>query len=345
MLEWKQIKLDDERLLYTGRIGWRDASPAFVFPATSLRFRFRGTAKITVENHRQYWSSFLGVIVDGQQRRVRLAETGETVIDIPGGGSAEHEALVFKRMDGCHEVALRKLMLAGELLSPPPRPHRRMEVYGDSVSAGELAEAEAYVGRADPEHDGEYSNSWYSYSWMTARLLGAELHDIAQGGIALMDKTGWFQEPEHVGMESVWDKVHYNKALHEPSLWDFSRWQPQLVLVAIGQNDSNPLDYMRRNPHGEEARRWKAHYRGFLQSLRGVYPLASIVCITTLLEHDRGWDDAIGEVCGSLADPRITHYLFRRNGRGTPGHLRIFEAYEMAEELVCYIEGLQIQGW
>ena len=58
-----------------------------------------------------------------------------------------------------------------------------MEVYGDSVSAGEVSETVDYVGKVDPVHDGHFSNCYYSYSWMCARKLGAKLHDIAQGGI------------------------------------------------------------------------------------------------------------------------------------------------------------------
>src|SRR5699024_12424939 len=92
----------------------------------------------------------------------------------------------------------------------PERPRRRIEVYGDSVSAGEVSEAVDYVGKPDPEHNGQYSNSWYSYAWMTAWKLGAEIHDIAQGGIALLDGTGWFNAPDYVGMETAWDKIHYN---------------------------------------------------------------------------------------------------------------------------------------
>ena len=38
-----------------------------------------------------------------------------------------------------------------------------------------------------------------------------------------------------------------------------------------------------------------------------------------------------------MDDEKITHYVFKRNGMGTPGHLRIPEAYEMAGELEEYI--------
>ena len=76
-----------------------------------------------------------------------------------------------------------------------------------------------------------------------------------------------------------------------------------------------------------------------------VYPDAHIICCTTLLCHDCSWDKAIDEVVGNMNDKMITHYVYGRNGFGTPGHLRIPEACEMATELAEYIEGLEIEGW
>ena len=58
---------------------------------------------------------------------------------------------------------------------------------------------------------------------MTARILNAQIHDIAQGGIALMDKTGFFYEPEAIGMETAWDKIHYNPVLGKAMQWNFDQ--------------------------------------------------------------------------------------------------------------------------
>lgn len=106
------------------------------------------------------------------------------------------------------------------------------------------------LGSLTPVHNGQFSNSWYSYAWITARRLGAELHDIAQGGIALLDKTGWFNEPDAIGMETAWNKLHCNPALGPVTPWDFSRYTPQVVLVAIGQNGGHPEDYMAAAENG-----------------------------------------------------------------------------------------------
>lgn len=346
-----RIRPDHEKLSYTGRIDWSNpAEPVFIYPCTSVRMRVTGAyLKVHVRNRRVYWDNYLGCILDGRQLSFRLPGEGTAVWEIPLGqtkGKA-HDVLLFKRQDACHEVSLLGIELddGGALLDPPEKTGRRIEVYGVSVSAGEVSEAVDYVGKEDPVHEGEYSNSWYSYAWMTARKLNAEIHDIAQGGIALLDGTGWFHEPEFIGMESAWDKIRYSPDLGELLDWKFERYQPQVVIVAIGQNDSHPADYMREDRHGERAKRWIRHYEAFLGKLREKYSDAWIVCCTTLLCHDRGWDLSIEQAVQELGDERITQYRFRRNGEGTPGHLRIPEAEEMAEELSEYIKSLRIEGW
>ena len=303
---------------------------------------------MTVENRNLYWDNYVGAIVDGQQKKWLLKKKGQTeivLVDEQEGG--EHEIIVFKRKDGCHEMIFCSLELSdgGRLLSPPVVPERKIEVYGDSVSAGEVSEAEDYLGKEDPVHNGEYSNSWYSYGWMTARRLNAQIHDIAQGGIALMDKTGWFFEPNAIGMESVWDKVHYVPELGKSTLWNFSQYTPDVVIVAFGQNDSHPYDYMKEDFYGKRAVLWRKRYGEFLKNLRAKYPQAQIICCTTLLCHDKAWDASIEQVCRQLADERISHYMFRRNGSGTPGHLRVKEAEEMAKELAVYIKKIMPDGW
>ena len=62
--------------------------------------------------------------------------------------------------------------------------------------------------------------------------------------------------------------------------------------------------------------------------------------MTTVMEHHKNWDRAIGEVCGMLDDERVKHFCFRENGRKTPGHIRVPEAEEMAGELADYIRNV-----
>lgn len=346
------IEPTHELLEYGGRIDFADPlAPVFVFPCSYIKIRFTGgRIRAVVKNRRNYWNTYLGMFLDGVQRTLPLADTQEPQTLVLGESLSEgpHELMLFKRQDACHIFRFFGFELedGARVLPLPEKPGRRLEVYGDSVSAGEVSEAVAFAGREDPAwHQGELSNSYYSYAWMTARRLGAQLHDIAQGGIALLDGTGWFSAPEYLGMESVYDKVQYNPAFGAATRWDFSLYRPHVVIVALGQNDSHPEDYMKEAWEGEKAKLWRERYRGFISRLREIYPDAAIILTTTILKHDESWDRAIEEVCQSLQDSRVHHFYYTNNGTGTPGHVRIPEAERMTRELGDYIESLGGDIW
>lgn len=342
---------DDKVLQYSGRIDFDNPKePVFVYAASYVKLIFTGTfVKVKISNRRNYWTNYLGYILDGEQGKFALAdEEGAQVYTIAEDLKDErHELLLFKRMDSCHIFTIYGFEVedGAEMYMPKPKPARRMEVFGDSVSCGEVSEAVDYVGKTDPEHDGEYSNSWYSYAWMTARKLGAELHDTSQGGIALLDKTGWFLEPDYLGVESCYDKIEYCPVLSSVKQWDFNKYQPQVVVVAIGQNDNHPVDYMAEDYNCEKAVYWRKKYQQFIEILMELYPKSQIILATTILMHDKNWDQSIEEVCSNIGSDRVHHFLYTKNGCGTPGHIRIPEAEQMADELSAYINSLGDIWW
>lgn len=342
---------DDKILQYSGRIDFDNPKePVFVYAASYVKLIFTGTfVKVKISNRRNYWTNYLGYILDGEQGKFPLAdEEGAQVYTIAENLKDErHELLLFKRMDSCHIFTLYGFEVedGAEMYMPKPKPARRMEVFGDSVSCGEVSEAVDYVGKIDPEHDGQYSNSWYSYAWMTARKLGAELHDTSQGGIALLDKTGWFLEPDYLGVESCYDKIEYCPVLSPVKQWDFNKYQPQVVVVAIGQNDNHPVDYMAEDYNCEKAVYWRKKYQQFIEKLIELYPKSQIILATTILMHDKNWDQSIEEVCSNIGSDRVHHFLYTQNGCGTPGHIRIPEAEQMADELSAYINSLGDVWW
>ncbi len=102
---------------------------------------------------------------------------------------------------------------------------------------------------------------------------------------------------------------------------------------------------MQENPTGKKALRWKSRYKEFVLQIRDIYPKACIILSTSIMNHHDSWDNAIATICQELKDPKILHYVYARNGKATPGHLRISEAEEMADELQQYIEHLDIPIW
>ncbi len=341
-----------------GRIDDEDPlRPVWIFPYTQASFCFTGTSLRIALGIRSmdFIRSFLnlGVCLDGRRIVVPLPpDENEPVITIAQGlPDIQHEVTIYKRQDGNQYLTILGFDIDdGAAVLPPtqPRPNRRIEVYGDSVSCGERNEAICYAGRNDPDVElYGYSDSWMSYAALTARHLGAELHNVSQGGVALLDGSGWFPYPsqDYMGMTHVWDRLEYHPAFSSSKHWNFKRYTPHVVIVAIGQNDSHPFDAMKNDYDGSQARRWRTSYSAFLDKLRGVYPHAHIVCTTTVMSHDSAWDKAIDEIVASYNDPKVTRFLYTRNGSATSGHPRLGEHQEMARELTAYLEGLGPNIW
>ena len=346
------IRPTDPNLQYMGRIDDENPeAPVFHYVCSSIRLRVTGgVLRMFLTNIHNCWENRLGVIVNGKQHAVLLPESGDAALDLSGMlGAGENDVLIFKRQDSCHAFVFHGLAIAedAQLLPPPSLPARRIEFYGDSVTAGEVSEALDYAGKVDPPHNGQYSNGWWSYAWQTARMLNAQIHDIAQGGISLQDGCGYFNAPDYLGMLSCYDKVHYNPFLGPVKNWDFKRYRPHVVVIAIGQNDAHPDNFMERDYEGDKARQWRSDYRLLVEKLRAEYPAVEIILTTTILGHAKQWDDAIDSVCRDLqrTDGHIHHFLYEKNGCGTPGHIRANEAEGMARELSAFIEGLGEDIW
>lgn len=346
----KRISPTDPRLTYCGRIDFaQEEEPLFVYPCSYVRFLTNSfTGRVVIVNCHSYYENAIGILVDGEYRgRFPLADQGETSIDfsecLDGG---EHEITLFKLMDGCHYYRFLKLWIDvnARLEKAAEYTDRRIEVYGDSVSAGEVSEAVDRVGMPDPEnHNGRFSNSFYSYSWMLGRKLNARVHAIAQGGIALLNGEGYYDEPDYRGMEWVFDKISYNERLAPVRNWKFESYIPQVVMIALGQNDAHPVNYMQEDYEGQKARHWRAQYTKFVSTLMEKYPKAHFILCTTILCHAEAWDKAIEQVTEEIHSPRVHHFLYSENGKGTVGHIRIPEADKMAEELASYIARLPIE--
>ncbi|WP_418969646.1 GDSL-type esterase/lipase family protein [Alloscardovia omnicolens] len=328
-----------------------EGTQIWVFPYTQTRLRCTGTQiGVRLINHHHYGNTYIGVIIDGMESKVRV-ESADTEIDITLAQDLpdiEHDIIIFKRQDGQHHLEIISFLLddTAKLLPCPELPNRKIEIFGDSISCGERNEALLYSGQPDPEVDlSAYSNAWWSYGAIAARELNAQLHDIAQGGIALYDGIGWFDEPDYMGMESVWNSIQYNRNLGSYVPWNTQQYEPNVVLIAIGQNDSHPADFMACDYNGDLSAQWRERYAQFLRNIREAYPHAHIICATSIMTHNRAWDRAIADVIKTLDDSHISQLLYTRNGSGTPGHPRIAEHKSMARELVEHINALGSDIW
>lgn len=332
---------DHQNFSYMGRIDFSDpAAPILIYAGSNLRFRFRGTyLRISLENIPMGEYSAVGAVIDSLQSKIELAgEGGKKMVTVAENLNDEiHTVTVFKRMGAAHYFRFLGIETDGELLPSEDQYSLKLEYYGDSVSAGEVTEALDYDGHCDPEnHKGVYDNSYFSYTYILARRLNAEFYNNSQGGLSLFDGTGYFYSDHLTGLETTYNKLSY--VPYAPmglTDWDFSRYTPDIVIFAIGQNDASPDPKAIYDP--AYAKKWKEKYKAILLELKERYHDPKFILMTTVLMHEPIWDEVIEEIKSELNDKNVFHFLFRRNGAATPGHPRATEQTEMASELESFI--------
>ena len=118
-----------------GRFDTQDpAGPRFAWSGTGVAIRFRGPqldARL-----RGGGGDSLEVVIDGVPTTAITLQTGKELYPVATGlADSEHEAVLVKRTEArVGEVQL--LGFAQPLLPAPPAPERRIEVIGDSITAG-----------------------------------------------------------------------------------------------------------------------------------------------------------------------------------------------------------------
>lgn len=255
---------NDPRLRYEGRFDLRDAAgPRCAWPASAVTFRVEGTGlnvRLGDSNNDEYQ-----VIVDGQPSAVLVTRDGTHLYNVfqataghPQQGP--HTVTLVKRTEaffGTTQFLGFQVARGGRLLPPPPRPARRLEVIGDSISCG-------YGNEAKDQHERFTSateNAFLSYGAVAARAVGAEYVCLAWSG-----RTMW---PKNT-MGEIYGRA---LPLDPGSRWDFARWTPDAVVIALSTND-----FAGGTP---DKAGWTTGYEAFLARVRGSYPHAAIYCATS----------------------------------------------------------------
>lgn len=175
-----KVAADDSHLLYEGRFDLTNPkAPRCSWPASSVTLKFKGqTANVEMTGKANVrWQ----VYVDGQPTDVLINNGKPQVLalakDLPAG---EHTIQLLKRteaMVGSASIAGFQLADGSELLAPD-KPKRKIEVIGDSISAGFGDEAKDQYQKFTPETE----HAGIAYGALAARDLGAEYMCIAWSG-------------------------------------------------------------------------------------------------------------------------------------------------------------------
>jgi len=262
----------DKNLQYTGRVDFSNpAAPQISWPGTSIAGKFTGEyLAVTLDD--QFGKNYFNVFIDGDFEHPFIIEArqGEnTYVVADKLVKGKHSFLLTKRTEGEEGATnIKNVVLAdgATLLPPGVRPTRKIEFFGDSITSGMGNEAPD----DGPDNIRKEKNNFMAYDAITARNLNAELHVTSQSGIGIM--VSWFSYT----MPQFYDQL--SAVGDNDSLWDFSRWTPDVVVINLFQNDSWLTDRDHRlNPNPTDEQRIQA-YMDFVKTIRSKYPKAYIVC-------------------------------------------------------------------
>lgn len=348
-----EIAPDDPRISITGRFDARDpAGPRLSWSGAKITVRFHGgTLNALLHDaapgHRHdvrgYESNYLNVTIDGGVPTVLAMHPGEHLYRVADGlPDGEHTVELFKRTEGkIGTVQLRGMQLSGsgQLLDPPPRPTRRIEFIGDSITAGFGNEA----ARSEDNFAPETENNALTYAALTAEALDAEYSCIAISGRGLARNYN--------GTTSGVMPRQFPLALadDEDSAWDFGQWTPDVVVINLGTNDM----YAKPPPAREE---FLGAYLALLQSVRAVYPDAHVFCAVgpmvgqdqpSHLTDSRQYTQAVVDSARDSGDDKVYYIEFPMNtpadGFGANEHPSLATHRRMAEQLTAAIRN--VTGW
>ncbi len=188
---------------------------------------------------------------------------GSTYAIATGLDAGTHDVLVVRRdeaFDQPSQLVGFDFGSGGQLLAPPPPAAHRLEVIGDSISAGYGDECT----NASMHFSADTENAYLAYGPLTARALGAELHLVAWSG------KGMYRNNDGTTTETM--PILWQRTLPTDvtSTWDPSTWMADAVVINLGTNDYAAT--------GDPTASYQATYLSFVTTLRSVYPGAFIFC-------------------------------------------------------------------
>jgi len=319
---------------YIGRIDFSDpAKPKFWSSGVYIKASFRGNYCQVILNDEVLYGSYhnyIEIILDNE-KPVRKKLSGKT-------DSISVESMWPKLSAGkVHTITICKNtedgigylefvgMRCTELLPLPPKPSRRIECIGNSITCGmsaDLSEMTCGKGEWYDQH-----NAYLSYGMITARALNAQVHLTAVSGIGLVHSCCNLT----ITMPGVFGNVDLRNGSRK---WDFQSYQPDIVTVCLGQNDGV-----------QDSVVFCSAYVQFIQTLRTDYPKARIILLTSPMANEtlvgvlKKYLAAVVAFEKRKGDNKVYSFSFsKRYYHGCGSHPDLEEHEQIARELIPFIK-------
>lgn len=230
-------------LVMIGRIDARDANnTVLAWPNSTIGARFSGTSlAVRLSEPRPYelgglpLHNWYNVVIDDAAPIAVAVNANQRVYPLATNlASGPHTVWMSKRTDarvGPTAFAGFDFGAEGQLLSPPPVQARRIEVIGASGASGYGNEGDMTWPDTICHFTPDTENADLAFPKLTANALQADVVNLSYQGKGV----GRNYSPQ----DKRTAPVYYERTLPdvEKPAWDFGRWVPDVVIIAMGAND------------------------------------------------------------------------------------------------------------
>lgn len=257
-----------------------EGAAVFAWSGASISLRFEAPSiMVTLSDG---GNNRFQVLLD-DQTQVLATKSGKNEYLLGSGlGAGPHRVTIHRRTEAFFgETTFHGFDVAESAWLASELPTRRLEVIGDSISAGYGNE-----GMNPCSFEAATENHWLSYEAIAARTLSAELFTEAWSGIGMLRNVD--------GSTTDTMPVRYPRTLPERagSSWDFSRYAPDAVLINLGTNDF---------AMGDPGSAFQTSYTAFVTQLRGHYPNARLYLAVGSMLSGANYQKASGYLSGVIA--------------------------------------------
>lgn len=348
----KTFAADEQNVKIIGRTAADEGIRWLALSASGVEFTFTGTkASFTIVGDNMISNA-------DKQARFAVYINGEKTMD-EMVDAAEEEFTVFTADEQAETtVKLLKLSEAAEStmgiksinvtsvgdIKPTAEKELKIEFVGDSITCG--------YGVDDEDRDHHFKTSTEdatkAYAFKTAMALDADYSLFSFSGNGII--SGYTDNGKKVLSQlvpKVYDKVgkswgNYNGFSIEDVEWDFSKFQPDYVVINLGTNDAS---YTKGDK--EKVMDYVDSYAEFIKVIREKNPDAHIICSLGVMGADLmvGVKKAVEKYTEETGDTNISLFSFtpqdgNKNGYAADWHPTEASHDIAAAELTEYMKSL-----
>ena len=349
----KTFSADEQNVKLIGRTADNEGIRWLGLSATGVEFTFTGTSVSftlvgdNMTSNPEKTPRF-AVYINGERTIDDVVDAPEKTVEVFKADEAAETTVKLLKLSEAQEStmgikSINVTSIGG--LTPTPEKELKIEFIGDSITCG--------YGVDDPDRDHHFKttteDATKAYAFKTAMALDADYSLVSFSGNGIISgytDNGKKQTSQLV--PDVYDKLgkswgNYNGFNIQDIEWDFSKFQPQYVVINLGTNDASYT-----GSDKERVIEYADGYTEFLKTVREKNPDAHIVCALGVMGaalYKNGVERAVAQYTEQTGDTNVSTLQLsqqdgNKNGYAADWHPTEASQDIAAEEMTAYLKSL-----